>query len=482
MDKLTNLIKTYYEDQVTSCKSKKIEGCAYPCVPLAQIPNYLRSQGVDWRINYGYDKLTELIQTIEGISVYHKGVVPYIYIEETDFKQTSPSSNVASPSATDLFKSPKATSCTEVKPYEIRKAYRKLAKNAGEWVPIVQLMHEVGWTGKPVEFTSKYQLQYNPNYKSVRVHNISRYEMLDDIYFDPEKNNFQSNINKLRSMALDENWDEQDKRNGLLENYLFYTYARLKDENKISTSQDKLYACWNTGLVDYRYEPIYCYMTRKDTKNRWWTFQDFCVNGEDMGKEMGRNISEMPKPAMYFKEGNLLCQPNENNLSVDRDHIIREHPSRLPLEWLKQMLPEEAEWQPNETSDQYDKRISALLPKGSPSNLFLQVLLKQTIDESIKRSQWNYKTAIPYYDPNNKRMGWFLPLCQRVTKDINGKRTTILDPFAALVVSKGNSGRFQGETIYRLSWAYRCARLVCRPDSDWLTSLFATDDKFDMDE
>lgn len=122
------------------------------------------------------------------------------------------------------------------------------------------------------------------------------------------------------------------------------------------------------------------------------------------------------------------------------------------------------------------------MPKESSSNLLLQTFLKQTIDESVKRCQWNYKTAIPYYDPISQNIGWFLPLCIRQTEKRDGKEKGNLLPFAALVVTKGISGRFQGETIYRLSWAYRCARLVCRPDSDWLTPLFSTDEKIDTDD
>lgn len=340
---------------------------------------------------------------------------------------------------------------------------------------------EVNWKGTPTQFTRKYSfLQFNPVGNLVRVHNISRYEIIDDIYF-PEKNNYPSNVEKLRKMALDENWDDNEKRNRLLDNYLCYTYAHVKDENKIAISNDELHACWNTGLVDYRYEPIYCYLTRKDKNNRWM-FKAFCIKGEDSGKEMGRNISIMPERAVYFNENNLLCQPTEEDLSVDRDHIIREHPSRLPSDWLKQVLGEQSNWLDNELPADYDKRISDLLPKESTSNLLLQTLLKQTIEESIKRCQWNYKTAIPYYDPSSKKIGWFLPLCTRVSESIDGIDTIRLVPFAALVVSKGISGRFQGETIYRLSWAYRCARLVCRPDSDWLTPLFTTDDKIDTEE
>ena len=206
-------------------------------------------------------------------------------------------------------------------------------------------------------------------------------------------------------------------------------------------------------------------------------FKAFCIAGEDEGKEMNNNISKMPECAMYFKGGELLCQPTKENLSVDQDHIIREHPSRLPHEWLETTIGEDSKWVAGEDATTYDKRVSGLLPKDSQNNYMLQTFLKQSIDESIKRCQWNYKTAIPYYDPNSKKLGWFLPLCIRETKSFEGKEKMQLTPFAALVVTKGKSGRFQGETIYNLSWAYRCARLVCRPDSDWLTP--TTDDKND---
>ena len=38
----------------------------------------------------------------------------------------------------------------------------------------------------------------------------------------------------------------------------------------------------------------------------------------------------------------------------------------------------------------------------------------------------------------------------------------------ALVVTKNPSGSYLGRTILPLDWAYMNARLVCRPDSDWL--------------
>lgn len=479
-DELTKIIKDYYNEQVRLGKGKSLDECNSPCIPIASIPLHLREHKINWKTDFEYDKLPDLLQSLKGIGVLRKKPC-YIYVDSTKTTQEkymaceyTPQNDIGNESKSPIY---------YPKDYEIRNAYRKLSTKPEEWISIKNMMNEVNWEGTPTQFTRKYKysvLQFNPIGTLVRVHNISRYEIIDDIYFQ-EKNNYLSNVEKLRKMALDENWDDKEKRNKLLDNYLCYTYAHVKDENKIALSDDELHACWNTGLVDYRYEPIYCYLTRKDINNRW-IFKAFCIKGEDFGKEMGRNISIMPERAVYFNENNLLCQPTEENLSVDRDHIIREHPSRLPSEWLKQALHDESAWLENETPTDYDKRISDLLPKESSSNLLLQTLLKQTIEESIKRCQWNYKTAIPYYDPCSKKIGWFLPLCTRVSKNIDGTDTIRLVPFAALVVSKLKSGSFQGETIYRLSWAYRCARLVCRPDSDWLTPLFSTDDKIDMEE
>lgn len=145
---------------------------------------------------------------------------------------------------------------------------------------------------------------------------------------------------------------------------------------------------------------------------------------------------------------------------------------------MKKAIGEEnAIKKPDETLCEYDKRVSELVSKKSNANIYLESLLRQSIEDSIKRCQWNYKTAIPYYEPVNKNLGWFLPLCIRKTYKSEGVEKTKLEPFAALVVTKGQSGRFQGETIYKLDWAYRCARLVCRPDSDWLTP--NVDDKMD---
>lgn len=48
---------------------------------------------------------------------------------------------------------------------------------------------------------------------------------------------------------------------------------------------------------------------------------------------------------------------------------------------------------------------------------------------------------------------------------------------AALIVEATHSGNYQGQTILTMQQAYLDARLVCRPDSEWLnTSLIRSED------
>lgn len=75
-----------------------------------------------------------------------------------------------------------------------------------------------------------------------------------------------------------------------------------------------------------------------------------------------------------------------------------------------------------------------------------------------KRIRWNFKTAIPQYYPRFNLMSLLLPVAL-----INDEVVDI-----ALVVTKNPSGSYLGRTILPLDWAYMNARLVCRPDSDWL--------------
>ena len=99
--------------------------------------------------------------------------------------------------------------------------------------------------------------------------------------------------------------------------------------------------------------------------------------------------------------------------------------------------------------------------------------MKGRIEDAMKlaekRIRWNYKTAIPQYHPRHDEMSFLIPI-----SIIDDEKVDM-----SLVVTRNPSGSYQGRTVFPLSWSYMNARLVCRPDSDWLSP--EMDDGKDLD-
>ncbi len=72
---------------------------------------------------------------------------------------------------------------------------------------------------------------------------------------------FDDKIEELAKMAENEDWNyhntPSDTPNPILHNYIKYTYKRLAEECKIEVTDDDKWACWNTGLVTPKQEPIF---------------------------------------------------------------------------------------------------------------------------------------------------------------------------------------------------------------------------------
>lgn len=96
-------------------------------------------------------------------------------------------------------------------------------------------------------------------------------------------------------------------------------------------------------------------------------------------------------------------------------------------------------------------------------------------DLAIKKTEWNYRTAVPMYYPRENKMMMLLPLYLDETSDEGEKK----DADVALVISKYKSA-YIAKTILTLEMAYLDSRLVTRPDSDWLSN--KTTENFSSDE
>lgn len=133
----------------------------------------------------------------------------------------------------------------------------------------------------------------------------------------------------------------------------------------------------------------------------------------------------MPENANYFNNSSDLIYDTNLELRLNINHIIDDNLPRFPMS-LQQM-------------DKYQ----------------LGVLLQGTIDDAKKRIKRNYKTAVPQY--YGGRLQLLLPLC--LTSKANAD--------LALVIEKEN-GVYRASTCLTLDMAINNARLIAKPDDEWL--------------
>jgi len=282
---------------------------------------------------------------------------------------------------------------------------------------------------------------------------------------------FRKVINDLADLALKERWyyKLQDPFNPfpILTSYLNYTFYRLsKEKNKIVFTDH--YAAFNTGLVNKLYEPIYAFFSKNRQEGRQeWFFNEFCISGVDLtGKNLASNFNPLPQRAHYFQDpSELIYDSHAPEPQLNWDHIILENVSRFPLEFLEENKPEKFSFRDTTImtdleKEQYYKQLASSIENDSKKFRAIKNRLSDSLETSLKRIEWNFKTAIPMYYPRTNKISLLLPL-SLIDDDI-------ID--LALVTERTPSGNYLGHTVLPLDWAYSNARLITRPDSDWLVA------------
>jgi len=276
-------------------------------------------------------------------------------------------------------------------------------------------------------------------------------------------------ILNLKNLALKERWyyKNQDPKFPfpILSKYLTYTFYRLASEKNKIVISDK-YAAFNTGLVDKRYEPIFALFEKNKVPGKQkWYFHEFCIPGEDKaGKILTSYFNPLPKRAHYFNHiSDMIYDINAPEPQLDWSHIILENIARFPFEFLLENSPRNFELLDTTKmtlieQDQYFKQLANAIENDSKVYRAIKNRLKDSVDLALKRVQWNYKTAIPMYYPKTNKVSLLLPLALLDDEVID----------LALVIERTHSGNYLGHTILPLAWAYSNARLITRPDSDWL--------------
>lgn len=296
-------------------------------------------------------------------------------------------------------------------------------------------------------------------------------------------------LEELAELALPEKWDFDDgsdasdeqggrKSYPILMSYITNTFYRLQREGNIAISDDQRFAAFNSGLVTKRYDDIYvCFEPNAMVGRNPWRFTGFCTKGVGrLGKRLVNLFSPLPPTATFFKRKEDLLFDVDKDLIVNYDHVILDNMGRLPVEFLEEGLRTDDHalallGELSRTSGSHREEIidevRSILEQDDTAFMYLRVRLNDAINRARKRVRWNYKTAIPMYYPRANTMSLLLPIC-------------LMDPSiadAALVVELMDSGNYQGQTILTMRMAYQDARLVCRPDSDWLTTTARSTDE-----
>ena len=253
----------------------------------------------------------------------------------------------------------------------------------------------------------------------------------------------------------------------ILGNYLQYTFVRIYREGKIKYSIDGRYAAFNTGLVNDLYEYIYAIFRKSDTTSRTsnvsWYFYAFSPKESGKGKTIiGSHFKEIPPRANYITNKEDLFIPDGQSPTINTIHII-EHLERLPNQYLLNLCDDLSEEDLKKCITMNEKtQILERVKENISNDPIKQNKIKRDFEYALtialKRVEWNYKTAIPMYWVPGNSISLLLPLAITNGKDVD----------LAFVISKQPNGKYVGQTILTLEMAYMDARLIVRPDNDWL--------------
>lgn len=240
---------------------------------------------------------------------------------------------------------------------------------------------------------------------------------------------------ELAALAQDERWGDPESDFAddisVLLYYLSNTGRRLNEQSKIEYRTDDRaidVAALNTGLFTANYEPIFGFLERNEAgQEQPWKFRAWVTGSDFRMRSFG---DAMPEPATYFENPADLLYDRRLELNPRLDHIVDDSVDRYP-----EVL-----------------RSNRQLRRNA---------LRGALDEALKRVQQSYKTAVPHWywpsDDAPGHMQLLLPLCL-----VEAGRTDL-----ALVVDRTEHG-YAAYTVLPLEGAYKRARLVARPDADWL--------------
>lgn len=280
---------------------------------------------------------------------------------------------------------------------------------------------------------------------------------------------WESRLQGLADLAEQERWTYRAVPSSsplpVLDAYVRYTFMRVHQQQRIAEVAEL--ACFNTGLLTPGQEEIFGVFRRSDrydpmnpeSKGNWkW----FLMRWARAGERVLTDFTDLPKLASYWRDPSELIFNPELQVQPNLDHIIRDHLNRFPVE-LGGLLGKDGI--PGDVATLPDIEAEASVPAGSTDAeadeagttvpFATRNALEGAITHSVRLAQRSYRVAVPQY--YRGRLQLLLPLYLREPGN----------PDLALTLEKHGEW-YRAATVLYPDWAYRHARLLSRPNSEWL--------------
>jgi hypothetical protein len=250
----------------------------------------------------------------------------------------------------------------------------------------------------------------------------------------------------------------------VLDSYIKYTFVRGFDQQKI-VEADQL-ACFNTGLLTPGQEEIFAFFTISDDYDRtqpisplnkkWW-LKSWARSGD----RMLTDFMELPRLVEYWNDPKELVFDPKLQVQLNLDHIVKDNLNRFPEELGGKVDKNGVPTDLNEQHDDEEVESAEGTVNAHPIPIATRNALEGAMKHSIRLAQRSYRMAVPQF--YHGRIQLLLPLYLR-----DAKR-----PDLALTLER-HGGWYRAATVLYTDWAYRHARLLARPNSEWLGG-FRTD-------
>lgn len=243
------------------------------------------------------------------------------------------------------------------------------------------------------------------------------------------RNSFDSKLEYLTRIAEPENWlysETNDDKISVIFYYIVHTFDRLFKQNKILINENEEIAIFNTGLLSPQGDEIIGlfekseYYNVDDKSSNYWHFKRFVKENERSFIELGLPLPEI---ASYFEEYNELYFDPNKEISVNFNHFYEDNYDRLPTELQ-----------------------SLDIDVARPA-------FQGFLDFTVKKIKRNSRIPVPQF--YRDKIMFLIPV------KVFGTKTVVI-----AVEEVGN--QYIANTVLTMGMAYNCARLITKPESNWL--------------